>query len=58
MVDTLHYVKAPDRPAYAKKLRAGLAPGGRVAVIDFLPKTPEERPWGRLRSRGWPRRGR
>jgi len=44
MVDTLHYVK--DRGAYAKKLRAGLAPGGRVVVIDFLPKSPEERPWG------------
>jgi SAM-dependent methyltransferase len=44
MVDTLHYVK--DRGAYAKKLRAGLAPGGRVVVIDFIPKSPEERPWG------------
>jgi SAM-dependent methyltransferase len=44
MVDTLHYVK--DRAAYAKKLRAGLAPGGRVVVIDFVPKPPEERPWG------------
>jgi ubiquinone/menaquinone biosynthesis C-methylase UbiE len=44
MVDTLHYVK--DRVAYAKKLRKGLAPGGRVVVIDFVPKTLEERPWG------------
>ena len=44
MVDTLHYVK--DRGVYAKKLRAGLAPGGRVVVIDFVPKSPEERPWG------------
>lgn len=44
MVDTLHYVK--ERGAYAKKLRAGLAPGGRVVVIDFVPKSPEERPWG------------
>jgi SAM-dependent methyltransferase len=44
MVDTLHYVK--DRAAYARKLRAGLAPGGRVVVIDFVPKTLEERPWG------------
>ncbi len=44
MVDTLHYVK--DRGAYARKLRAGLAPGGRVVVIDFVPKSPEERPWG------------
>jgi SAM-dependent methyltransferase len=44
MVDTLHYIK--DRGAYARKLRASLAPGGRVVVIDFLPKPPEERPWG------------
>lgn len=46
MVDMLHYVKAPDRGAYAKKLAAGLAPGGRVVVVDYVPKTPEERPWG------------
>ena len=44
MVDTLHYVK--DRATYAKKLRAGLAPGGRVVVVDFVPKSLEERPWG------------
>lgn len=44
MVDTLHYVK--DRAAYAQRLRAGLALGGRVVVIDFVPKTLEERPWG------------
>ncbi len=44
MVDTLHYVK--ERGAYAKKLRAGLAPGGRIVVIDFVPKSAEERPWG------------
>lgn len=44
MVDTLHYVK--DRPAYARKLAAGLAPGGRIAIVDFLPKPLEERPWG------------
>jgi SAM-dependent methyltransferase len=44
MVDTLHYVK--DRAAYAKKLRAALAPNGRVVIIDFRPKPMEERPWG------------
>ena len=44
MVDTLHYVK--DRVAYARKLRAALAPGGRIVVIDFRPKPLEERPWG------------
>lgn len=46
LVDTLHYVKAPERPAYARKLRSGLAPGGRVVVVDYYPKTFEERPWG------------
>ncbi|NLI46343.1 MAG: class I SAM-dependent methyltransferase [Acidobacteria bacterium] len=44
MVDTLHYVK--DKAAYAQKLRAALAPGGRVVIIDYTPKTMEERPWG------------
>lgn len=44
MVDTLHYVK--DRAAYARKLRAALAPGGRVVIIDFVPKPIEQRPWG------------
>ncbi len=44
MVDTLHYVSGRD--AYAKKLCAGLAPGGRVVVIDYTPKPWSERPWG------------
>jgi hypothetical protein len=44
MVDTLHYVA--DRAAWLKKVRAGLAPGGRVVVIDYIPKSEEERPWG------------
>ncbi len=44
MIDTLHYVK--DRVAYAKKLRTGLAPGGRFVLIDYLPKPVAERPWG------------
>lgn len=46
MVDTIHYVQ--DRTAYARKLRAGLAPGGRLVVIDYVPKPFEERPWGPL----------
>jgi SAM-dependent methyltransferase len=46
LVDTLHYVK--DRAAYASKLRAGLAPGGRIVIIDYKPKPWEERPWGPL----------
>ncbi len=44
MVDTLHYVA--DRAAWLKKVRAGLAPGGRVVVIDYVPKPWAERPWG------------
>lgn len=44
VVDTLHYVA--DRVAWLRKLRAGLAPGGRIVVIDFVPKPVEERPWG------------
>ena len=33
MVDVFHYIK--DRQAYAQKLKDGLAPGGRLVVIDF-----------------------
>ncbi len=43
MVDTWHYIRSPE---YAKKLRAALAPGGRVVIIDYRPKPWEERPWG------------
>lgn len=47
MVDTIHYIMDTDaRTAYAKKLRAGLAPGGRLVIIDYIPKPWEERPWG------------
>jgi ubiquinone/menaquinone biosynthesis C-methylase UbiE len=46
LIDTLHYVQ--KRSEYAKKLRAGLAPGGRLVVIDYIPKSMEERPWGPL----------
>jgi ubiquinone/menaquinone biosynthesis C-methylase UbiE len=44
MVDTFHYIT--ERTAYGEKLRAGLAPGGRLVVIDYIPKSWEERPWG------------
>ena len=44
VIDTLHYVV--DRTAYARKLRVGLAPHGRIVVIDYIPKSMEERPWG------------
>ena len=33
VVDTYHHLG--DRPAYFRNLRRDLAPGGRVAVIDF-----------------------
>jgi len=33
VVDTYHHLE--DRPAYFRRLRGDLAPGGRVAVIDY-----------------------
>ncbi|MGE0812399.1 MAG: class I SAM-dependent methyltransferase [Vicinamibacterales bacterium] len=33
VVDTYHHI--PDRPAYFAALKARLAPGGRVAIVDF-----------------------
>jgi hypothetical protein len=33
MVDVFHYIK--ERTEYGNKLLAGLAPGGRLVVIDF-----------------------
>jgi ubiquinone/menaquinone biosynthesis C-methylase UbiE len=44
MVDVYHYIT--ERVAYGEKLRDGLAPGGRLIVIDYIPKSLEERPWG------------
>lgn len=47
MVDTIHYIMSgEERTAYAKKLREGLAPGGRLIIIDYIPKPWDERPWG------------
>jgi SAM-dependent methyltransferase len=47
MVDVYHYITEPDdRVAFGKKLCAGLAPDGKLAVIDFIPKPWKERPWG------------
>jgi SAM-dependent methyltransferase len=47
MVDVYHYITESDaRVAFGEKLRAGLAPGGRLVIIDFIPKPWEERPWG------------
>ncbi len=44
IVDTYHHFA--DRPAYVAKLRAALAPGGRLVNIDFIPKPREERGFG------------
>ena len=44
MVDTLHYI---DRRAeYATKLRRALKPNGRLVIIEYKPRSWEERPWG------------
>lgn len=53
MVDTIHYVK--DRTAYAKKLLPGLAPGGRLVIIDYIPRSMSERPWGPPPEQQFPR---
>jgi ubiquinone/menaquinone biosynthesis C-methylase UbiE len=52
MVDVWHYIRDPE---YAKKLAAGLAPGGRLVVIDYRPRPWEERPWGPPPSQQTPR---
>jgi SAM-dependent methyltransferase len=38
MVNTYHHIA--ERPAYFGRLRQSLRPGGRVAIIDFLPDAP------------------
>ena len=53
MVDTIHYIQ--ERGEYAKKLRAGLTPGGRVVIIDYKPKPWEERPWGPAPQQQFPK---
>jgi SAM-dependent methyltransferase len=53
MIDAIHYVK--DRIAYARTLRSGLAPGGRLVVIDYIPKPMSERPWGPPPEQQFPR---
>ncbi len=53
MIDTIHYVK--DRTAYARKLLPALAPGGRVVIIDYVPKPMSERPWGPPPEQQFPR---
>jgi SAM-dependent methyltransferase len=38
VVNTYHHIA--ERPAYFRQLRQSLRPGGRVAIIDFLPDAP------------------
>jgi SAM-dependent methyltransferase len=38
VVNTYHHIA--ERPAYFGRLRQSLRPGGRVAIIDFLPDAP------------------
>ena len=42
IVDTYHHIG--DREAYFRKLAKSLKPGGRVAIIDFTPESPEGPP--------------
>jgi len=53
MVDAIHYVK--DRTSYAKKLLPGLAKGGRLVIIDYIPRSMSERPWGPPPEQQFPR---
>lgn len=46
IVNTYSYL--PNRSQYAKKLRTALAPGGRIIIIDYIPTSWQERPWGPL----------
>jgi SAM-dependent methyltransferase len=42
VVDTYHHL--PNRPAYFHELQKSLAPGGRVAIIDFRKDSPDGPP--------------
>src|SRR5579871_5154788 len=42
IVDTYHHIG--NRPAYFRKLAKSLKPGGRLAIIDFKPDSPEGPP--------------
>ena len=42
IVDTYHHIG--DREAYFRRLTKSLKPGGRVAIIDFRPDSPEGPP--------------
>lgn len=42
IVDTYHHL--PNRPGYFRDLKKSLAPGGRVAIVDFRKDAPEGPP--------------
>jgi cyclopropane fatty-acyl-phospholipid synthase-like methyltransferase len=42
VVDTYHHIEQRER--YFSRLRASLTPGGRLAIIDFTPASPEGPP--------------
>lgn len=42
IVDTYHHIR--DRENYFRKLAKSLKPGGRIAIIDFKPDSPEGPP--------------
>jgi ubiquinone/menaquinone biosynthesis C-methylase UbiE len=44
VADTIHYVRPLDQ--FARRLTPGLRPDGRVVIIEYTPKTMEERSWG------------
>ncbi|MCZ6652387.1 MAG: class I SAM-dependent methyltransferase, partial [Planctomycetota bacterium] len=44
IVNTYHHFSY--RPVYVSKLRRALAPGGRIVIIDFIPKSREQRGFG------------
>ncbi len=47
IVNTYHHIN--DRPAYFRRLQQSLRPGGRVAIVDFLPDAPLGPPrWARI----------
>ena len=44
IVNTYHHFSY--RPVYVSKLRRALAPGGRIVILDFIPKSREQRGFG------------
>jgi len=53
LADTLHCVREPT--TFLRRLRTGLASGGRVAVIEHAPRPGAERPWSPPPGRPFPR---